>query len=109
MKSKSRKKIEQFDEINFSKVSDIVSKKVILSDFAYFCLSDVKEIYLYFNCGFDGLESFLNKAKKIAVKNGCRYEFRNETILFQLLKEKFKAELEELKINSWDELINYIS
>ncbi len=75
----------------------------------YLCLTDVENIYVFFNGGErKGITRFLAEAKEIAEK-GEYYLFKNEERLFELFKKRFGTQLQLLRINSWGELMAYLS
>lgn len=77
--------------------------------FPYLCLTDVENIYTFFNGGArKGITAFLAEAREVAEKDEY-YLFKNEEKLFDLLKKHFGAQLQLLRINSWGELMAYLS
>lgn len=73
----------------------------------YLSLNDVEAIYIYLNGSTNGLTSFRNEAKKVAIKRG-RYEFRNEEKLFNIFQMYLSEILEKKKISSFGELMQYL-
>ncbi len=73
----------------------------------YLSLSDAEDIYKYLNGSSQGLSTFLNEAKKIAIKCG-RYEFRDEENLFKLFQAYLPEVLERKNINNFGELMQYL-
>lgn len=73
----------------------------------YLSLSDVEDIYNHLNGSSQGLSTFRNEAKKIAIKCG-RYEFRDEEKLFKLFQAYLPEVLERKNINNFGELMQYL-
>lgn len=73
----------------------------------YLSLSDVEDIYKYLTGSSNGLSSFRNEAKNIAIKCG-RYEFRDEEKLFKLFQAYLPEILERKNIHNFGELMQYL-
>ncbi len=73
----------------------------------YLSLSDVEDIYNHLNGSSQGLSTFRNEAKKIAIKCG-RYEFRDEEKLFKLFQAYLPEVLKRKNINNFGELMQYL-
>lgn len=73
----------------------------------YLSLSDAEDIYNHLNGSSQGLSTFRNEAKKIAIKCG-RYEFRDEEKLFKLFQAYLPEVLKRKNINNFGELMQYL-
>lgn len=78
---------------------------------AYFNSNDIEKIYVKLNYGSrKGISSFMTKAKELATraKTGA-YIYMDEQALFELFQKEMPQELENRKIRSWGELMQFIS
>ena len=77
---------------------------------AYLNMSDLRVIYTRIRGTEKGMKAYLSKAKSLATKTkGGAYIFMDEEKLFEFLQEYFGYEFKLRKINSFGELMQYIS
>lgn len=77
---------------------------------AYLNMSDIRVIYTRLRGTEKGMKAYLSKAKSVATKSkGGAYIFMNEAKLFEFLQDYFGDELTVRNINSFGELMQYIS
>lgn len=76
----------------------------------YLNMSDIRVIYTRLRGTEKGIKSYLSKAKSVATKSrGGAYIFTDEAKLFEFLQDYFGDELTVRNINSFGELMQYIS
>lgn len=76
----------------------------------YLNMSDIRVIYTRIRGTEKGINAYLSKAKGVATKSkGGAYIFMDEAKLFEFLQSYFGEEFKLRKINSFGELMQYIS